>query len=327
MGNKMFGNNFFDDYVYSQRSGRPHTSRTWNVKPTHRRSQTARERPISALDFLNKQNHQQEAAQRKRRREEEKRREAVAMLNQYDLNPLDPQKAIDFALHRNGADDIDGCIRTLIQLRNDARRTESLSTRTNTSPCASHSQTSPSASLPHPECDSDREIESEIESEADENDWELEQGSSEKESCVDRVEATQIIQGAVTAFLVRKDTKSLTQCVDDTSHAEMEALEASRKWEPWVLEQTWRDCKMLVDMPVDLLAYEETLLRIQMQLDNIQAGNVSNEARQMVRKIRREAVQLIQKRLDQIDTCKQWWKSHGSVSAAHGIEAEMVAVA
>lgn len=89
------------------------------------------------------------------------------------------------------------------------------------------------------------------------------------------------------------------------------------------------ECKMLHNVPVDLIAYEEALLRLQMKLDNIQAGvGVSQEARQTVRGLRREAVLSIQQRLDRIDTCKQWWHNHAAApSEAASMEAEPIEVA
>lgn len=85
-----------------------------------------------------------------------------------------------------------------------------------------------------------------------------------------------------------------------------------------VLAQGWRDVKMLNGVPMELIAYEEDLLRLQMRLDDLTPGDATEGTRQALRGVRREAVRRIQERLDHIDECRQWWKSHGKASASEG---------
>jgi len=70
-----------------------------------------------------------------------------------------------------------------------------------------------------------------------------------------------------------------------------------------------RECKMHPSgVPLDIVAYEEALLRLQMKLDTISAGdNASEGLRTEVRSLRREAVRSLQERLDQIDVVRKWW--------------------
>merc|ERR1712164_113929 len=83
------------------------------------------------------------------------------------------------------------------------------------------------------------------------------------------------------------------------------------------LRQTWRQCKMLNGVPVDIVGYEESLLRLQMKLDNITAGDdAGEEERQAIRAVRREAVRKIQGQLDQIDAVRGWWLQQNSQEPA-----------
>jgi len=127
-------------------------------------------------------------------------------------------------------------------------------------------------------------------------------------------EAAQRLQALIAGAVARRTSKTLTQCTEATDSIGREAEEAESQYEPWVLEEHWRDCKMLQGVPVDVIAYEETLLRLQMKLDNIQGSSPTEECRLMVRSMRREGVKKIQERLDRVDLCKQWWHSQVEVA-------------
>lgn len=125
--------------------------------------------------------------------------------------------------------------------------------------------------------------------------------------------AAKTLQAYIVGAFSRHSTKTLQQCAAATDLIGQEADAAESQYEPWVLREQWRDCKMLQGVPVDVIAYEETLLRLQMKLDNIQ-GSGSDQMRALVRSMRREGVKQIQERLDRVDACKQWW--HNQVSVA-----------
>lgn len=140
--------------------------------------------------------------------------------------------------------------------------------------------------------------------------------------------AAKKLQALFRGHAARRDTMAILRCSTVAESVQQEASVEEAKWEPWVLTQEWRECKMLHGIPVDLITYEEHLLRLQMKLDNIQAGGVSEDARQIVRSLRREAVCQIQQRLDRIDACKQWWKSQqGPPETTTSMETEPIAVA
>jgi len=139
--------------------------------------------------------------------------------------------------------------------------------------------------------------------------------------------AARVLQAFARGGAARHDTAALLQCMAATENVLTQTEAEEAKWEPQVVAKEWRECKMLGDIPVDLIAYEEALLRHQMQLDNIQAGNVSQATRATVRAMRREAIRRIQQNLDRIDECKQWWHQHSQLEAASGLEAEPIVVA
>lgn len=127
-------------------------------------------------------------------------------------------------------------------------------------------------------------------------------------------EAAQRLQALIAGGLARRACKTLAQCTEATNSIRQEADAAEGQYEPWVLEEQWREFKMLQGVPVDVIAYEETLLRLQMKLDNIQGSSPTEECRLMVRSMRREGVKKIQERLDRVDACKQWWHSQVEVA-------------
>merc|ERR1711977_225750 len=126
--------------------------------------------------------------------------------------------------------------------------------------------------------------------------------------------AAKTLQAYIVGAFSRHSTKNLQQCAAATDLIGKEADAAESQYEPWVLREQWRDCKMLQGVPVDVIAYEETLLRLQMKLDNIQGSSPTEECRLMVRSMRREGVKKIQERLDRVDACKQWWHSQVEVA-------------
>jgi len=109
--------------------------------------------------------------------------------------------------------------------------------------------------------------------------------------------------------LSSEDTAEVNRCRAKTEAIEREAMEYQNEYEPLVLKQQWRKCKMLRGVPVDLLTYEEALLRLQMGLDAIvvRVDAVSEAVRVEVRGLRRKAVKDIQERLDRIDVTRHWW--------------------
>merc|ERR1712138_4141 len=129
-----------------------------------------------------------------------------------------------------------------------------------------------------------------------------------------------------------RDTAEVSQCRAKTEEVEREAhrLEDAAVAGA-VLEQQPRECKMLRGVPVDLIGYEESLLRLQMGLDAIQVtDSVSEEGRAEVRHLRRQAVLAIQARLDKIDATRNWWLAqctHSNEVAAELRPATAVAVA
>merc|ERR1712164_165984 len=129
-----------------------------------------------------------------------------------------------------------------------------------------------------------------------------------------------------------RDTAEVSQCRAKTEEVEREAhrLEDAAVAGA-VLEQQPRECKMLRGVPVDLIGYEESLLRLQMGLDAIQVtDSVSEEGRAEVRHLRRKAVLAIQARLDKIDATRNWWLAqctHSNEVAAELRPATAVAVA
>merc|ERR1712093_273091 len=172
------------------------------------------------------------------------------------------------------------------------------------------------------------ETESESESEGE---MECDERSTEAEMDCDEMSpeaAAAVLQAIVRGHSARRDTKAMARCTVVTDAVQKEAADEESKWEPWVLTQQFRECKMLGTCPVDLIAYEEAPLRLQMKLDNIQAGvGVSQDARQAVRGLRREVVRQLQQRLDRIDACKQWWQSKAAAASKAAMEAEPIEVA
>lgn len=90
-----------------------------------------------------------------------------------------------------------------------------------------------------------------------------------------------------------------------------QASEVRGKYEPWVLAKDNRNCKLLHGVPVDLIAYEEELLRLQMRLDGVSTGGDP-----MIREWRKGAVKQIQMTLDRIDDSRAYWKQRDACKVA-----------
>jgi len=104
------------------------------------------------------------------------------------------------------------------------------------------------------------------------------------------------------------------------------AAEERTKWGSEILDKRWRECKMLNDVPLDLIGYEEALLRLQLKLDEICAAEASSDAaKEQLRAMRKSAVKDIQLTLEDIDRCKQWWMLQMKEYAKAKAESESVA--
>jgi len=140
------------------------------------------------------------------------------------------------------------------------------------------------------------------------------------------MEAALRLQATVRAQQERRDVTAIVACQQKTQATLATADDCAEKFRH-TLNKEWRDTKMLKGVPVDLIAFEEALLKLQMELDNVSAGNVSETARASVRKMRRDAVKSIQQQLDNIDVCRQWWQTSGAEMNCHQMQPETLAVA
>jgi len=136
----------------------------------------------------------------------------------------------------------------------------------------------------------------------------------------------QVLQAAIRGHQAQRDVTAVASCFAKTEGVKEAADSQEEKWHG-VLREEWRDTKMLHGVPVDLIAYEEGLLRLQMDLDKVDAGNVSVAARQEVRQMRRDAVRSVQQRLDAIDACRQWWRTTGAEIGCNQMQTDTVSVA
>lgn len=105
------------------------------------------------------------------------------------------------------------------------------------------------------------------------------------------------------------DWAAIAACRSMTEDVGNEMQSLASKYEPRVLIRQWHKCKLHVSrVPLELVAYEEALLKLQMSLDMIAVGDeASEEAMQEVRGMRRAKVRAIQDRLDDIDQTRMWW--------------------
>merc|ERR1712216_637154 len=317
----------FSSPGYDPYANRPQTARGWH-EPAPRGHPYGYSRQQETLA-------RQQAA--RKRQEEQQRRMVAQQLQAYGFHDYE---AVERAMDEEGLN-VNACVRHLLQRERQQQRTEKACGRGSPSTSRSASRSSRSASSeqsprqgsaleamqqhsPTPrniEVDSSDDEQSEYEGQST-REIEVDSSDNESEALPSKDEAARVLQGMVRGGATRHDVAALVQCSEATENV-LNQTEAERaKWEPWVLAQQWRECKMLGEVPVDLIAYEEALLRLQMKLDNIQAGNVSQVARDTVRTMRRDAVRRIQQHLDRIDECKQWWHQHGKLEAAGGVEAE-----
>merc|ERR1711939_490533 len=326
------GNDFFARRQPTTR--RPQTARSWHEQqhdPYSTRERQMRQQQQRRQELLRQRQAQEAAAQELAGQ----KRLVAQKLYSFGFTNLEQIKA---ALDECGPD-VNACVRWLMGRERQARQRHdqagSYTTRRHHDDGASssppHSPSEPSSPSSAPESLS-RATPSRQQSDVEmsQSDTESESESEAEMDCdeMSPEAAAAVLQAMVRGHSARRDMKALARCTVVTDAVQKEAAEEESKWEPWVLMQQFRECKMLGDVPVDLIAYEEALLRLQMKLDNIQAGvGVSQDARQAVRGLRREVVRQLQQRLDRIDACKQWWQSKAAAASKAAMEAEPIEVA
>lgn len=331
-----FFDTFGNDTMWGQPFGAAPHSR-FNAPSYRQRPQTARRG--SAADYLHRHEEQQKEARHQAERtrqqqHEAKRRKAehadrtardmaAAQLEQYGFTD---RAAIADAIERFGPNNVKACARALLEEqrlrhqsrhREESKRSHSEASSSSYSMASSSSGSSGSSVAPSTSSSAFTFPEQDDASESQcpsppTTPMVLDPSPQEQE--VLKLQATMRIQGVVRSTIARRDTNALTKCTATIMEIDSAAKIADEKWvgpnpNGGVLEKGWRDVKMLNGVPVELIAYEESLLRLQMKLDNLTPGNVTEETRQAVRVVRREAVRRIQERLDRIDECQQWWKS------------------
>merc|ERR1712188_44066 len=80
--------------------------------------------------------------------------------------------------------------------------------------------------------------------------------------------------------------------------------EQRKSFEPWVFEMGLTG-KKISGVPVQLIEYEEMLLREQLKLDGMQSSGPAADA---LRHLRRKTNRELQVQLNQIDACREQWK-------------------
>jgi len=210
--------------------------------------------------------------------------EAAEKLMRYQVDGVRfDRKAVYQVLRETGTDDLQTALRILAQrARAGQRPATSRPSRGEVSPPTEPSEESSSE---------ESEPEEEEEEEAHGSNMRVEeQVVVEAVSEVEQMEQTE--EAAVAEARVRTDA-ILTEA------AQLKAPNLNR---------ARRLCKMLHGVPMDIVVYEEGLLRLQMKLDNITANDdASSEARLAIRNMRRGAVRAIQEELDHIDAVRGWW--------------------
>jgi len=287
MGNTQTHDNmrhFFDDIGFGG-SHRPQTARPWIGRPRYH-YQTQQQRP---------RQQQNQTFRSRDQRHNENIHEAADKLMQYGFD----RKAVYQVLQETGTHDLHQALRILAA--RGARQRASTSRSPSTEPV------SPRAASSDSDLDSDESGESEEEEEDEERECMDEDTGMESEADVNRAQETEE-QGP--------QSSEAAMVADSRAKAEAILVEAHQLDAP-DLRQTWRQCKMLNGVPVDIVGYEESLLRLQMKLDNITAGDdAGEEERQAIRAVRREAVRKIQGQLDQIDAVRGWWLQQNSQEPA-----------
>lgn len=136
------------------------------------------------------------------------------------------------------------------------------------------------------------------------------------------------MQAAAKGSQVRHSISTILAATKKVSDIETKAQAAETNWEgQGVLRQEHREERMLHGVPVQLIAYEEALLKLQMQLDDIHVGGNSHKTIVTVRQLLRDAVRRIQARLDRIDTCRQWWLTVNTEAQVQPSQADAISVA
>lgn len=269
-------------------------------------------RPRSAISSAKSSSRSSSVSEEARREEEARlRTEQLAREKRHRARVLDSaaaqlkaygftdNEAIAEVLAKHGPGDLKSCVRSLVELN----RTRAAARKAAFSSETESASTSPAASS----------------------------SSEPDEEPMSQAEAASVVQGLVRGRSTRKDALAVRNAAEKTAQIEAQAAAEEANWEGEqdILRQEHRELKMVNGVPYGMIAYEEALLRLQMKLDDISAGaGVSNEARAMVRQLRKAAVVNIQSRLERIDAARAWWQaSPKDVAADMTVPTQPVSVA
>merc|ERR1712159_703510 len=267
----------------------PQTQRGWRGSP---------------LSFTAPRNMDELMNHREQQRRHSELAAAARQLRDYGFHD---EQAVTEALLKHGCD-VKACVKHLMQReREDGGSVSSSDSQSSAPAHSSHTEASSSSESPDDSSDA-RKASSEARTESHRSESEASSAASSTTS-----------SGAGSASHgTPEDEAAIAECKSRTEaiHTEMEALAA--KYEPQVLRQEWHKCKMHVSgVPLDLVGYEEALLKLQMTLDMLGCQTAtwteaSDEARQEMRGLRRAQVRAIQARLDAIDGTRGWWLNHAA---------------
>merc|ERR1712159_894079 len=228
---------FFEDIGFG--SHRPQTARPWIGRPRYH-YQTKQQLP---------RQQQNKTCWSRDQRHNENIHEAADKLIQYGFD----RKTVYQVPRETGTHDLHQALRILAA--RGARQRASTSRSPSTEPVSPRGASSDSDS------DSDESGESEEEEEDEERECIDEDTGMESEADVNRAQETEE-QGP--------QSSEAAMVADSRAKAEAILVEAHQLDAP-DLRQAWRQCKMLNGVPVDIVGYEESLLRLQMKLDQIDA--------------------------------------------------------
>jgi len=255
----------------------------------HIRGNGATHRPGSAAEALHKQ-QQQHQLQQQQRQLQQQRAKAIQTLQAHGFHD---RASIERAIERHGPNDLRACAQLLRDEEQQAQRQQKL-------------------------LEAERQRQRERTRREAEAAIALQSPSIEEsvEEVMSRETALELLLGAVRVKQSRKDVAAINKSIGAVERVLLAAQEEGAKWGPEILDEEWRECKMLNGVPVDLIGYEEGLLTLQMKLDGISAAEASSPAaKEQLRSMRKSAVKDVQLTLDKIDRCKQWWMLQTSASA------------
>merc|ERR1712159_816771 len=238
-----------------------------------RRPQTARPYYVNSKPQRSyKQQQQEEYEQKQKRVMQHRIREAAEKLMRYGFTDT---KAVYEVLREVGTTDLKAAIRLLVEREEEKTqpppRKHPRQQRTTTDTAT---EETPTEQSPEPE--------------STDEEYESEDSSDPEEESDARIEADPSVAEA------NKQTEAI--------------LREAHELKVPDLNRVWRETKMLNGVPVDLIGYEEGLLRLQMRLDSITADDDSSEeVKAEVRSLRKNAVRVIQQNLDKIDDIRSWW--------------------